>query len=399
MKKIIFPVVLLWLLILPVAYSQQKGIVEGRVINRTDPSIIARSVELDVVELGMGMRTIKTATTDSAGKFRVEGLPENARMMIRAIYKEVNYHQLFSTDGTGKATIEIAVYEPTTSMKDIQVESCRMAFEMVGDQLKSLETITFRNKTNPPRTYMNPAGNYRFSKGSGIVEPPKMRITAPGSSMPVIQAPLESPDGQSYYTLYPLKPGVTTFEVQQLLPYTNHSYVYIKRFYQDIVSMDIGVTPSDMALSGQGLSKASTDTQQNFSVYIISAPIKAGSEARWTFSGGTPVAEQASPETTGNSNIEAELNAVGRNAPVIASLLLMGFVLVLWAAFSRAQKDPQKAGNLRNRELKERRDQLLNTIADLDHRHEIQVLGRQEYLQQREEGKRQLRRISLLLKM
>jgi len=42
---------------------------------------------------------------------------------------------------------------------------------------------------------------------------------------------------------------------------------------------------------------------------------------------------------------------------------------------------------------------LLNTIADLDHRHEIQTLGQQEYVQQREEGKRQLRRISLLLKM
>ena len=42
-----------------------------------------------------------------------------------------------------------------------------MAFQMVGDQLKSLETVTFNNKTKPPRTFMNPEGNFRFSKASG----------------------------------------------------------------------------------------------------------------------------------------------------------------------------------------------------------------------------------------
>jgi hypothetical protein len=385
-------------MILPASYSQQKGVAEGRVINGTDPSIIVRSVELDVVELGMGMSTIKTTTTDSAGKFRIDGLPENARMMIRANYKDVNYHHLFSIDASGKVNIEIEVYEPTASMKDIHVEGSRMAFQMDGDQLRSVETITFNNKTKPPRTFMNPEGNYRFSKAPGILEPPKIRVTAPGSSMPVVQSAMESPDGQSYYSLYPLRPGITAFEVQQVLPYTNRKYVYTKRFFQDIASMDIGVVPSDMALSGQGLSKASTNTQQNFTVYI-GAPVKAGSEVTWTLSGGTPVAEQESSETASNSTIEAKINAVGRNAPIIAPLLLMGFILVLWFAFNHIQKDPQKSGNRRNRELKERREQLLNTIADLDHRYEIQALGRQEYLQQREEGKRRLRRISLLLKM
>jgi hypothetical protein len=398
MKRIKLSIVLLWLMILPASYSQQKGVAEGRVINKTNPSIVARSVELDVVELGMGMSTIKTTTTDSAGRFRIDGLPENARLMIRANYKDVNYHHIFSMDATGKANVEIEIYEPTASMKDIHVEGCRMAFQMEGDRIKSLETITFNNKTNPPRTYMNPEGNYRFSKAPGIMEPPKIRVTAPGSSMPVVQSALESPDGQSYYSLYPLRPGITAFEVQQVLPYANRKYVYKKRFFQDIASMDIGVVPSDMALSGQGLSKASTNSQQNFAVYV-SAPVKTGTEITWTLSAGTPVAEQESSETAGNSTVEAKFNAVGRNAPVIAPLLLLGFILVLWFAFNHIQKDPQKTGNLRNRELKERREQLLNTIADLDHRHEIQALGRQEYLRQREEGKRQLHRISLLLKM
>ncbi len=104
--------------------------------------------------------------------------------------------------------------------------------------------------------------------------------------MPLIQAPLESPDGQSYYSLYPLKPGVTSFEVQQVLPYSNHAYAYRKKFYVDVDSMDIVVMPKDMVLSGQGLTRISTDEKQNFSIYR-SAPIKAGTEVTWTFSGGT----------------------------------------------------------------------------------------------------------------
>ncbi len=162
--------------------------------------------------------------------------------------------------------------------------------------------------------------------------------------------------------------------------------------------MDIGVIPNDMTLSGQGLSKVSTDSQQNFSVYK-SAPIKAGTEVSWIFSGGTAVAEPESGTATGSSNVEAVTTMIGKNAPVVGPLLLMGLVLVLWVSFNRMQKEQQKTGSRRNRELKDRREQLLNTIADLDHRHEIQALGRQEFLQQREDAKRQLRRISLLLKM
>jgi hypothetical protein len=225
-----------------------------------------------------------------------------------------------------------------------------------------------------------------------------MRVTAPGSSMPLVQAPLESADGKSYYSLYPLKPGITTFEVQQVLPYANRNYTYTIKFYNDIASMDIGVSPMDMTLSGQGLSKVSVDSQQNYAIYR-SAPIKAGSEVTWTFSGGTPVTASSSPQTAENSRVEAVPDVIGRNALVIGPLLLMGLILVLWYSFNQMTNAPQKTAGSRIRELKDRREQLLNTIADLDHRHEIQAIGGQEFQAQREENKRRLRRISLLLKM
>ena len=389
--------ILLLFLVLPAAYAQQKGVAEGRVVNGTDPSIMVRSVELDIVDLRSGMSIIKTAVTDVSGRFRVDGLPESGPLMVRVSYKDVNYHRQFNPGANGMSKVEIEVYEPTISAKDIEAGENKIAFQMVGDQVQSLESVTFNNKTKPPRTFMNPEGNFRFSKPPGIIAPPQVRVTAPGSTMPLIQAPLESPDGQSYYSLYPLKPGVTSFEVQQALPYSNHAYAYIKKFYADVHSMDIVVMPKDMVLSGQGLTRISTDEKQGFSIYR-SAPIKAGTEVTWTFSGGTASSVPEAAEAAGGSAVESRPDFIRSKALVIGPLLLMGFVLVLWVAFNRTQKDKPKPPGHRTSDLKNRREQLLNAIAELDHNHEVHAISESEFLRQREASKRQLRRISLLLK-
>jgi hypothetical protein len=226
-------------------------------------------------------------------------------------------------------------------MQGIEIDAVRMAFHLTGDQLESLETVTVNNKTNPPKVYMNPEGTYRFSKAAGLLEPPQMRVTTPGSSMmPLVQSALESPDGNNYYTLSPLRPGVTTIEIRQFLPYTDKSYTYIKKFYQDVKSLDIGVIPQDMTLSGAGLSKIETNAERNFSVYE-STPVRAGAEVTWEFSGGTPVPQQTQQPDASAAAPQAEVkpmpNDVGRNALVIGPLLLMGLIFVLWYSVSRSQ--------------------------------------------------------------
>jgi hypothetical protein len=216
--------------------------------------------------------------------------------------------------------------------------------------------------------------------------------------MPLVQSALESADGKSYYSQYPLRPGVTKFEVQQLLPYSNKNYRFVKTFYHDIGALNIGVIPQDMVLSGPGLTKLQTDTQRNFSVYA-SAPIKAGTDVVWEFSGGTPVPEtEEGQPASGEPQVTAMPNAVGRSAFIIGPLLLLGFVLVLWYAFNHAHGETGAASDYQLRHLRERRDQLLNHVADLDRRYEIEAVGKQEYQKQREDSMRQLRRISRLLK-
>lgn len=397
MKTLRFSLILFWLVTLPVAHAQKQRVAEGRLINRTNASIIASSADLEVLELGSGMSIIKTATTDAAGKFRIEGLPESQRMLIRASYKGVHYHGTLNFNAEGKAHLELEVYEPTSSMKDIRVESVQMAFQVAEDRLRSVETMILGNRTKPPMVYVNPEGNFRISKASGILEPPKLRVTAPGAEMPLVQSALESADGQSYYSLYPLRPGVTTFEIQQALPYADRKYIFSKKFYQDCGPITIGVIPQDLALSGDGLTKKSVNSDQNFAVYQ-STPAKAGAEFVWTFSGGTPAAEAASAEESTNATVMALPGIIGRNVLIIGPLLLMGFILVLWYAFNRPQDGLQKGPDLHIRKLRERREQLLTSLAEVDHQNETNAIDRKAYLKQREEGKRELQRIALFFK-
>jgi hypothetical protein len=381
----------------PTAQAQGRGSIEGKLVNKTDAAIVCAGVNLDVVGLGGGMSVVKSSKSDASGRFRVDGLPTDEPLMVRADYKSVNYHARVTFNSEGKGDVTVEVYEPTASRKDVALEGVRIAFQLSGGRLRSLESYSFNNRTRPPRTYVDPEGSFRFSKAPGILEVPQVSLTAPGSSMPLKEAPLESADGGNYYLLYPLRPGVSTFEVEQVLPYQEATYVYRKKFYEDLASLQIGVIPHDMNLAGDGLVRVQTDTQRNFTIYA-GGPVKAGTELVWAFTGGTPVPESRATEAAAEeSRIQPMANAVGRNALIIGPPLLMGFLAVLWYAFGRLE--PAAAGDQdpRLKALRARRDQLLNYMADLDHRLEIESMDQRDHARMREQAKRQLRRVAMLL--
>ena len=340
MKTLRFYLILMWLAGAATAAAQDRGIAEGRLVNRTDPSIAAGNTDLEVLMLSNGMDIIKTAATDARGAFRIEGLPDEMPLMLRAVYKGANYHGMLRFDANGKARLELDVYEPTASMKDIRVEAANMAFQLEGDYLHAVETFVFVNSASPPRVYLNPEGNFRVSKAPGILEPPQIRITAPGSEMPLTQSALESADGESYYSLYPLRPGGTIFEVHQTLPYTGRKYVYEKKFFQDVPEFSVGVIPFDMELSGGSLKKTEDHAEENFAVYSAGA-VGTGDTVVWTLSGGTPVAAMEHEHDWGETTIMVRDGIVGRNALAIGSIIFAVFVITLRFSLTRLPRKPE----------------------------------------------------------
>jgi len=397
--KILFAACFLFVPADAIAAAQSQGIVEGTLINGTDPLLVPADADLDVISLRNGMSIIKSGKVDPEGRFHFDGIPIDADIMIRANYQSASYLERVAFNNSGNASVEMKVYETTKSMNDIHVQAPQIAIQSIGDRLQTVETISFDNRTNPPRTFMNEEGNYRFSKPPDILEVPEVKITAPGSSMPLTQTPLESPDGQSYYSIYPLRPGITTFEVLQILPYPGKSRTFRKRFFYDINSLDIGVIPYDLNLSGEGFNKIQVDVQKNFSIYR-GGQIKAGTEVVFTLSGGTALPDTQTADETADSDqtiVQSYPSTIVLNGTIIIPLLLMGFVLVLWYAVNYAQPGTQRNRDSNAKELKERYGRLLNLLAVLDHQYETQAIDRREYRRQREYGIRLLRRISMLL--
>lgn len=105
-------------------FAQQQGVVDGRLVNGTNPASTPAGVSLDVIGLAGGMSVIKSSKTDAAGKLHIDGLPATAPVLIRAEYKSVFYYAQASFGGDGKAHVEIQVFEPTTSMEGIRLEKC-----------------------------------------------------------------------------------------------------------------------------------------------------------------------------------------------------------------------------------------------------------------------------------
>jgi hypothetical protein len=382
-------------------FAQDQGVIEGRLVNKTDSSRPPSGVAVEVLSLMGGMNALKSAKSDATGKFHIEGLPTDAPLLVRANFLEVPYHSVVRFESGAKATVEIEVYESTASKQGIRLESAQVALKLTQAGLNAIESYTFANETRPSRSYLSEDGSLRFSKASGIAELPSVAVIAPGSTLPITQAPLESADGASYYSRYPLKPGSTTFEVMQVLPYQGGSYTYRKRFYDDVNSISIGVLPKDIVVSGTGLAKAPENAEQEFAMYAA-GPFKAGTEVVWTFSGGIPVADAAAEPASNleGPSIQSMPTSVSQNAVIIGILLLAGMLAILVTvgrgAFPADEGDRETA---RVQGLKECRDRWLAHIAALDARHQNgSGAARNEYLRIREQGKSQLRRIAMLLK-
>jgi hypothetical protein len=90
-------------------------------------------------------------------------------------------------------------------------------------------------------------------------------------------------------------------------------------------------------------------------------------------------------------------NEVGRNALLIGPLLLMAMIAVLWYAHNTIVLRPAKGPDTPTRELRARRDSLLEVIDQLDASSEEGTLERREHARRREAAKRQLRRVIMLL--
>ena len=295
------------LAILALAQSTPAGTVHGKVNNGTTGKP-GTGVEVVLIQLQGGMQPVANTKTDPSGNFTFDNPSIGAQpMLIRAVYKGVNFHQPLPP---GKDSINVEVFEPTDDAKTISVPSHVVIFQPKGASLLVGEEYGVKNDSKPPQAFFKLDGNFETALPDNA-ELKQIAASGP-SGMPVVQAPIEK--GKNKYAIsFAFRPGESEVRLSYELPYPNNKIaVKLPTLYGG--GRLIVVAPPSVQLSGDGLQMAGQE--QGMNIYER-ASVATGTTITVNLSGTAPPPSPASSPEAGGAPGRAE-NVQGGDAPAAA---------------------------------------------------------------------------------
>src|SRR6202166_718002 len=179
----------------------------GKVKNSTTGKPSAGD-EVIVFKLGRGMEESGRAKTDGAGQFSFKLDDPQSPHLVRAVHQGVTYHRV-AFPGTRSVAIEVC--DVAKRVEGIQVVADIMRIQPAQGHILVTRDFGVRNTSNPPRTQMNER-NLEFYVPDGAQVIDGSAMTAGGQ--PITSAPVpESEKKDRYSFIFPLRPGVTQFQV------------------------------------------------------------------------------------------------------------------------------------------------------------------------------------------
>jgi hypothetical protein len=295
------------LTILAFAQTDPAATVHGTVNNGTTGKPGA-GVEVVLIQLQGSMQPVANTKTDASGNFtfdnpNIGGQP----MLIRAVYKGVNFHQPLPP---GKNSINVEVFEPTGDAKTISVPSHVIIFQPNGGSLIVGEEYGVKNDSKPPQAFFKLDGNF----DAALPDNAQLKqIAASGpSGMPVVQAPIEK--GKNRYAIsFAFRPGESEVRLSYELPYPNNKIaVKLPTLYGG--GRLLVVAPPSVTLTGDGLQMAGQE--QGMNIYER-ASVSTGTIITINLSGTAPPPAAANAPDAGGAPGRAE-NVQGGDAPAAA---------------------------------------------------------------------------------
>ncbi len=208
-------------------------------------------------------------------------------MLIRVVYRGVNYHEPVPP---GKTTADVQVFEPTDRPSAFTVTNHALIVQPNGADLMVGEEYSIENKTQPPVAFYRADGSFNFSIPDGA---DFNQASAWGwAGMPVVQGTIDK--GKNKMAIaFPFRPGESGVRISYKVPYPGNQTT-LKNVSSYPTDRMIIAAPPTVQISGDGITPAGQD--QGFNVYTRdsvaadrpfaikisgTAPIRAGSRRRW----------------------------------------------------------------------------------------------------------------------
>ncbi len=180
-----------------------------------------------LLKLGQGMEEAGRTKTDAKGQFSFKLDDAQAPHLVRAIHQDVTYHRMAPP---GTTSVEVQVYDVGKKIDGISVVADIMRVETAQGQMQITREFGVQNASKPPRTQMNEHNlEFYVPPGARIIEESATATTENGN--PLRSAPVPEGEKNRYSFIFPLRPGLTRFEVAYELPYSGSANLDPKSLY------------------------------------------------------------------------------------------------------------------------------------------------------------------------
>jgi hypothetical protein len=183
--------------------------------------------EVIVVRLGKGIGESGRTKTDAMGRFSLKLDDAQTPHLVRAVHEGVTYNRMAPP---GTTSVSVEVYDVAKRVRAIAVIADIMRIQTAKGNITVTRDFAVRNASNPPRAQMNERNlEFYIPDGAHVVENSGTAITETG--IPVKSVPVPEREKNRYSFGFPLRPGVTRFEVTYQLPYTGSVNLDSKSIY------------------------------------------------------------------------------------------------------------------------------------------------------------------------
>jgi hypothetical protein len=183
--------------------------------------------EIVLLKLGQGMEEAGRTKADANGHFTFKLDDAQSPHLVRAIHDDVTYHRMAPP---GTTSVELEVYDAAKKIDRVEVVADIMRIQAEQGQLMVVREFGVQNTSKPPRTQMNERNlEFYIPDGAQIIPDSATAVTENGN--PLKSAPVPEGEKNRYSFIFPLRPGLTRFEVAYQLPYTGSANLDPKSVY------------------------------------------------------------------------------------------------------------------------------------------------------------------------
>lgn len=184
--------------------------------------------EIVLLKLGQGMEEGGRTKADANGHFSFKLDDTQSPHLVRAIHQDVTYHRMAPP---GTTSVEVEVYDVAKKIEGLDVVADIMRIEAQQGKLVVVREFGVQNNSKPPRTQMNERNlEFYIPEGAQIIPDSATAVTENGN--PLKSAPVPESDKKDRYSfIFPLRPGLTRFEVAFQMPYTGSANIDPKSVY------------------------------------------------------------------------------------------------------------------------------------------------------------------------